>query len=294
MFNPARHTQANRITEITRRKIVDSLLLRVDDFHGRMPVLEFLRRIWDLAKMPSLDRRQANLEEDLTRHLLSFQDYTYSDVLYDHIRIVTCPDKEFGQFLALCLHPLVRPDKAQVATLLGKFNDSLAPDGFELVGTSQISGHAVFEMVDLSAPAMARPMRYDVALSFAGEQRGYVDVVANALEQAGVRVFYDRFEEASLWGKDLAERFEEVFLHRARFCVMFLSADYAAKIWPTYERRNAVASALQKQEEYILPVRFDDTDVPGIRHTIGYQDARIKTPDEIAELILKKLGRAAH
>ena len=61
----------------------------------------------------------------------------------------------------------------------------------------------------------------------------------------------------------------------------------------TISAESSCASAMQKQEEYILPVRFDDTDVPGIRKTIGYQDARRKAPDEIAKLILKKLGRAA-
>ena len=33
--------------------------------------------------------------------------------------------------------------------------------------------------------------RYDVCLSFAGEDRDYVDKVAEELRAAGVRVFYD-------------------------------------------------------------------------------------------------------
>ena len=38
--------------------------------------------------------------------------------------------------------------------------------------------------------------RYDVALSFAGEDREYVDRVAAALVRSGVSVFYDHYEEA--------------------------------------------------------------------------------------------------
>ena len=41
---------------------------------------------------------------------------------------------------------------------------------------------------------------YHVALSFAGEDRDYVEKVAIQLRAAGVEVFYDLFHEADLWG----------------------------------------------------------------------------------------------
>jgi hypothetical protein len=43
---------------------------------------------------------------------------------------------------------------------------------------------------------------YDVALSFAGEQRAYVQKVAAALRRRGIRPFYDDYEKVELWGKD--------------------------------------------------------------------------------------------
>lgn len=45
------------------------------------------------------------------------------------------------------------------------------------------------------------PYEYDVCLSFAGEQRWYVDEVAAQLKQRGVRLFYDRYEQANLLGQ---------------------------------------------------------------------------------------------
>ena len=42
---------------------------------------------------------------------------------------------------------------------------------------------------------------FHVALSFAGEDRRYVERVANALREMGLRVFYDKHEVASLWGR---------------------------------------------------------------------------------------------
>ena len=44
---------------------------------------------------------------------------------------------------------------------------------------------------------------YDVVLSFAGEDRNYVEKVANKLLYKGIKVFYDNFETVDNWGKDL-------------------------------------------------------------------------------------------
>lgn len=44
----------------------------------------------------------------------------------------------------------------------------------------------------------ARAFAYDVALSFAGGNRDYVEKVASLLKNDEVRVFYDRFEQVDL------------------------------------------------------------------------------------------------
>ena len=72
---------------------------------------------------------------------------------------------------------------------------------------------------------------------------------------------------------------------------MFISKHYEEKIWTNHERRSALTKAIEEKEEYILPARFDDTEIPGIRPTIGYVDLQQKSPSEFAELIIKKLGR---
>lgn len=131
---------------------------------------------------------------------------------------------------------------------------------------------------------------YQVALSCAGEDRAYVRAVAEFLERNHISFFYDEFEEARLWGKDLYEYFDAIFRQASRYCVMFISDHYARKVWPTHERRSAFARALEQKDEYILPARFDDTEIPGLPPTVGYIDLRKKTAEELGELILKKLG----
>jgi hypothetical protein len=131
---------------------------------------------------------------------------------------------------------------------------------------------------------------YDVCLSFAGEDRAYVDRVASALRARDVRVFYDKYEEAELWGRDLYQHLDDVYRNRASYCVIFVSAAYAAKLWTKRELASAQARALRENSEYVLPARLDDTDIPGLTPTIGYVDVRLKSPDELAELIARKVA----
>jgi len=62
---------------------------------------------------------------------------------------------------------------------------------------------------------------YDVCLSFAGEQRDYVEMIARGPKQHGLRVFYDEDETASLWGKDLSEHLDHIYREASRYCVIF-------------------------------------------------------------------------
>ena len=140
---------------------------------------------------------------------------------------------------------------------------------------------------------MAPLTEYDVCLSFAGEDRPYVDRVAAKLRDLGVRVFYDGYEEAELWGKNLYQHLGDVYRKRARFCVIFASEAYARKLWTKHELEQAQARALEESREYILPARFDDTEIPGILPTTGYVDLRSKTPDDLATLIHKKVEALA-
>src|SRR2546430_17284681 len=87
---------------------------------------------------------------------------------------------------------------------------------------------------------MARDFDYDVAFSFAGEDRPVVEPIADRLKQQNVSVFYDRDKQAQMWGENLQEYLTEIYLKQARFCVMFISRAYAEKMWTRQERRGAM------------------------------------------------------
>jgi hypothetical protein len=137
---------------------------------------------------------------------------------------------------------------------------------------------------------MNQHFEYDVVFSFAGEQRDYVEKTKNALLKRGIRVFYDRDETPELWGKDLYQHLSEIYRKKARYCVVFLSRDYADKLWTKHELKIIQARAFQESREYILPARFDDTEIPGLLPTIGYVDLRQLGPEDLADLLAKKIG----
>lgn len=133
--------------------------------------------------------------------------------------------------------------------------------------------------------------KYDVTLSFAGEDRSYVEKVANVLKENAIKVFYDKFEEVDLWGKDLGVHFDYVYRKGSKYCVIFISENYKKKIWTNHEIRTAISRAIETNVEYILPARFDDTEVDGIRPTLGFIDLRKIEPEHFAHLIIKKLEK---
>ena len=122
---------------------------------------------------------------------------------------------------------------------------------------------------------MPKIKKYDVALSFAAEDREHAEALRDLLKAAGYEPFYDEDELADLWGKNLYDYLSSVYKDRARYCVMFLSKHYERKLWTNHERQMAQARAFQENREYILPVRLDDTEIPGIPPTVGYLDLRV-------------------
>ncbi len=132
--------------------------------------------------------------------------------------------------------------------------------------------------------------QFDVALSFAGEDRRYVEEVASNLREMEIKVFYDKYELVTLWGKNLYDHLQDVYQNKAKYTVIFISKHYAEKVWTNHERKSAQAKAFVSKEEYILPARFDETEISGILPTVVYINALEYSPKEFAELVKEKIG----
>lgn len=133
--------------------------------------------------------------------------------------------------------------------------------------------------------------KFDVAISYANEDLKIVNNYVNLLSSKGLKVYFDKTDEVGLWGANLYDKFDEIYRARALFCIIFISSDYARKVWTNHERKSAQARALQENREYVLPVRVDDTEIPGIPSTIGYIDIRKTTIEKLVGMTVEKVER---
>lgn len=137
--------------------------------------------------------------------------------------------------------------------------------------------------------------KYDVALSFAGEQRIYVEKVASSLKKLGVSCFYDNDNQVDLWGKNLIKFLSDIYINQSKYCVVFVSKEYCEKNWTIFEsdaveERNFLSHDFKNYQQYILPVRFDNSNIPGLRNSLGYIDATQISPEELAKKIAQKVN----
>ena len=75
--------------------------------------------------------------------------------------------------------------------------------------------------------------------------------------------------------------------------VVFISADYAGRDWTRLERRAAFSRAVTEAGVYVLPARFDDSDLPGLLPDVVTVDLRRYTPEQFAGLVVDKLADLA-
>ncbi|MDJ0902761.1 MAG: GTP-binding protein [Xenococcus sp. MO_188.B8] len=132
--------------------------------------------------------------------------------------------------------------------------------------------------------------RFDIALSFPGEYRDFVKTVADTLagELGRDRVFYDAYHKAELARGDLDTYLQDIYHNQAELIVVFLCAEYEQKEWCGLELRAIRDLLKQKKTAEIMPIRFDNTEIPGFFSIDGYINAEDSEPLEIADLIKER------
>jgi hypothetical protein len=130
---------------------------------------------------------------------------------------------------------------------------------------------------------------YDVAVSFAEAEKAIARELADRLANRNVNVFYDEYNSPGQWGKDIVDHLVNLYARKARYCVLLISKEYPLKAWTKTERTSARERALRDADEYILPIRLDDSEVPGITEVAGYRDLRQQSLKSIVDLLEEKL-----
>ena len=99
---------------------------------------------------------------------------------------------------------------------------------------------------------MSSSKSYDIGISYAYEDADIVKKIVDALEKAGLKVFFDQNEAAKLIGKNLTYTLPEIYSKQCAYCLMFVSHFYAEKRWTNYERDWLFQKRIDKKNIMIL------------------------------------------
>lgn len=136
---------ASKITEITRRDILDLIFLEQINLYGRLEEIGFLSRIWNLDSMPSFDSRYPNATGDIWQHTVNNDDWDENWIFDDpRFNLMRGDDETFLRFLCETIHPVVRTDKTECEKLCQLYNKCLKNDGYKIIEKARISEKSVY------------------------------------------------------------------------------------------------------------------------------------------------------
>jgi hypothetical protein len=187
MPSAARRHQGNAISVVTRRDIIDRLIVEKVTWWGDMEEVQFLGRLYDLQSLPSTDSRFRDAAGDIFQHRVNNWDWEDDWVFDDHrFAVRGGTDEQFLTFLAEMVHPIVRKDHEESGRLVAGFNELLRRDGWELVQIDDISGRPIYAGRRLgglkSAPAALSMERYN-RLQKPDEIRAHLRRIHDGLEK---------------------------------------------------------------------------------------------------------------
>ena len=140
---------------------------------------------------------------------------------------------------------------------------------------------------------MTDAFEYDVALSFASEDKSIAEEFAKLLSRTNITVFLDEYTSSDVWGDNTVDHLVNLFARKARYCLLLISEHYPLKHWTEVDRTHAQERALRDASAYILPVQLDNSEVPGIMETKGNRDLRQHSVADIVEWLDEKLRESA-
>jgi hypothetical protein len=133
---------------------------------------------------------------------------------------------------------------------------------------------------------------FDVALSFPGEVRPFIEKIVEELEKniGPNSYFYDNNYVSQLARPSLDTLLQDIYRKRSRLIVVFLCSDYQRKEWCGIEFRAIKEIIMERDDKKIMFVKMDDGIVDGIFKTDGYIDGRKYQPKDIARFIQERIA----
>jgi hypothetical protein len=138
------------------------------------------------------------------------------------------------------------------------------------------------------------PTPYDIALSFAGEDRAFAEELYTQLEERGVAVFYDKAEQARILADSVPEVLGAIYESGSEYVVAILGKQYGVKRWTLFEKSKYETRIEDRQvipvwSIQIPPNAFDPLQDHGGATWDPDGDIRAQAA-ELAQVLVEKLG----
>lgn len=146
-----------------------------------------------------------------------------------------------------------------------------------------------------SAENQKSAYRFQVALSFPGKYRDRVEKIAQLLaERLGPeRVLYDSWYSAEFARPNFDTYLSSLYYKQSRLLVFFLSEDHAEREWTGLEWRAGRDLLKRREDDRLMFLRLDASDIPGLYSIDGYMDVAQLPDDIVASEIMKRLNDVA-
>jgi hypothetical protein len=235
----------------------------------------------------------------------SLIDGLYKDVSAALYHLKRLPEEDFKEFMEVIQGLGLVRNELRHARFLFDVEEINPVHRLVMRNRAVLGGKQVLHRVIVSWPQSLIPAKenvmarettpsafeYDIAVSFAREDKAVAEELISLLAAKDLRVFHDEYTGSDLWGKDVLDHLVNLYARKACYCVLLISGHYPLKTWTQAERSSATERALREAKEYILPVRLDDTDMPGMVDAEGALDLREHSVEKIASLLEGKLAQ---
>ncbi len=276
--------------------VIDTLLSLDPAFMGKHQIIKscaFLREKYaDIM---------ANLEDTLSFRMGGAEIYQYKANRLSYTHSVD----------VYVLSALLRNFSKQILPLIGGKMDSFihCAERTDWRYHGAVTGWRMYDIVSLcnlygkiqGDPKEKIMNHYKIALTFPGEYRTLVEDVANRLsvQYGKEQILYDKFHEEEFARSQLDLYLQDLYRNHSDLIVVFLCNEYAQKHWCGVEWR-AIRDILNNMNyEKIMyikvsPESIDNVSFPGFYASEdGYIDAEEHSPEELADLIVKRFNRIA-
>ena len=129
---------------------------------------------------------------------------------------------------------------------------------------------------------MSTPFDWDVFLSHSSVDKPRVARLAERLERAGFRVWFDRPNIDS--GEDIVTAIEQG-LERSRVLVLCMTKAAFESEWVRLERNTATFRDPANHDRRFLPLRLDDCQIPATLRRLKYIDWRAESDSAWQQLL---------